>query len=54
MGKIPYEAAIKFFKKCCISNELDGTEDDALLATVKKILHVWILTRVLTFMMMYP
>ena len=24
--------AVKLFKKCCISNELDGTEDDAILS----------------------
>ncbi|KFM70429.1 Pogo transposable element with KRAB, partial [Stegodyphus mimosarum] len=29
-NEIPSEMIIKSFKKCCISNELDGTEDDAV------------------------
>ena len=29
---IPAEMIVKSFKKCCISNELDGTEDDAILS----------------------
>ena len=30
--KLPNKIVLKFFKKCCINNELIGTEDDELFS----------------------
>ena len=34
--KISSETVIKSFKKCCISNELDGADDDVLFSDCKE------------------
>jgi hypothetical protein len=35
MGSVKYETIVKSFKKCGISNGLDGTKDDVLFEKVK-------------------